>query len=245
METVLITGAARRLGSRIAENLAADGCFVWIHYLTHQAEASSLRDRIIENGGHAECIKCDLTEISQIDEMLSIISSSENGQLTTLINNASIFCRNTLQETSPDEWDTVLNTNLKAIWYLSRHFANDFPSAKRIISIGDANISSGMRQHAVYALSKHALKFLTEQMAAEYAPGISVNLLSPGLAIKGERESESIWNQRQKRALTDNLNIVQQVVEGVRFLMKDPGMTGSELMIDNGVHLFSKILNLG
>lgn len=245
METVLITGAARRLGSQIAENLAADGCFVWIHYLTHQEEAFVLRDQIISKGGQAECVQCDLSNPEQIDHMLKVISDSRNGRLTVLINNASVFLRKNLRETDTDEWDRILNTNLKAVWYLSNRFAENFPSARKIITIGDANISSRMDLHAVYALSKHALKFLTEQMASAYAPKIAVNLLSPGLVMKGDNEPESIWNQRQKRALTENHNIIAQVIDGVRFLMSDSGMTGAELIIDNGAHLFHKYENMG
>ena len=240
METVLITGAARRLGSRIAENLAADGCFVWIHYLTHREEAFALRDKIISVGGQAECVQCDLGSPEQIDQMLEIISESGNGQLTTLVNNASVFFRKSLQETDADEWDRILDINLKAVWYLSNRFAGKFSSARKIITIGDANISNHMAQHAVYALSKHALKFLTEQMAAAYAPQISVNLLSPGLVMKGDNEPGSVWEQRQKRVLTDNHNIIAQVINGIRFLMSDSGMTGAELVIDNGAHLFRK-----
>ena len=245
METVLITGAARRLGSRIAENLAADGCFVWIHYLTHREEAFALRDKILSVGGQAECVQCDLSSPEQIDHMLEVISDSGNGRLTVLINNASVFLRKRLQETDTDEWDRILNTNIKAVWYLSNRFAAEFSSARKIITIGDANISNHMAQHAVYALSKHALKFLTEQMALAYAPKIAVNLLSPGLVMKGDNEPESIWNQRQKRALTENHNIIAQVMNGVRFLMSDSGMTGADLIIDNGTHLFRKNENIG
>ena len=77
METVLITGASRRLGSRIAENLAADSCFVWIHYLTHREEAFDLRSKILSSGGQAECVQCDLRIPDQIDLMLKTISASE------------------------------------------------------------------------------------------------------------------------------------------------------------------------
>lgn len=245
METVLITGAARRLGSQITKSLAADGCAVWIHYMTHREEAFALRDNIISDGGQAECVQCDLTNTDQIDHMLKVIADSNMGNLTTLINNASVFLRKDFQKTDTDEWDQIMNTNLKAVWYLSNQFAIVFPSSRKIITIGDANASSRMAQHAIYALSKHALKLLTEQMALAYAPKISVNLLSPGLVMKGDNEPEAIWNQRQKRALTNNHNIIIQVINGVRYLMSDSGMTGSELIIDNGAHLFRKNENLG
>lgn len=240
METVLITGAARRLGGHLAEALASDGCFVWIHYRNHEEEAFALRDKINEQGGSAACIHCDLTNTAEIDKMLERIAGSDYAELTTLINNASLFLNKTLQNTADYEWDMVMNTNLKAVWYLSMRFAERFSSAKRIITIGDASVGNPMPGHAVYALSKKTLKFLTEQMAAACAPKIRVNMLSPGLVLKGETEPDSIWTQRQERALVCNSDVLSQVTEGIRFLMRDPGMTGSELLIDNGVHLYNK-----
>lgn len=241
METVLITGAARRLGGFIAETLASDGCFVWIHYLSHEKEAFILRDRIEKNGGRADCVRCDLTNTGQIDRMLRSVSDSDNGKLTTLINNASVFLRKPLAETSADDWDRVMETNLKAVWYLSNRFAERYPSAKRIISIGDASISNGMRNSAVYGLSKFALKYLTEQMASAFAPKISVNILSPGLVMKGDGEPDAVWQKRLERAITGNDDILTQIMTGIRYLMGDPGMTGSELFVDNGVHLYNKL----
>ncbi|MBR6088515.1 MAG: SDR family oxidoreductase [Anaerolineaceae bacterium] len=237
METVLITGAARRLGSLIAGSLASSGCFVWIHYRIHEAEAFELRDRILRNNGHASCVRADLTQEADIAAMIDVIKASENGGLTTLINNASIIRKGTLQETTPDVWDAVMNTNLKAVWFLSCKIAREFPELKRIITIGDANAANGMNSHAVYGLSKFALKYLTEQMAAAFAPGIRVNLLSPGLVLKGESEPEAVWQKRLERVYLDNSSIVASILKTIRFLMDDPGMTGAELPVDSGIHL--------
>ena len=243
-DTVLITGAARRLGGLTAGHLAANGCFVWIHYRSHEAEAIALREQIIRSGGRAECVKADLSDTDQIDLMLERIRSSENGELTTLINNASYFPNRTLNETSPSEWDQVMNTNLKAVWYLSIRFAERFSSAKRIISIGDASVTGGYAGHAVYGLSKYALKYLTEQMAAAFAPRLYVSLLSPGLVLQGAGESDESWKLRHKQTLTDNSNIIREIMSGIDFLMSDPGITGSELQIDNGSHLNCKFGNM-
>lgn len=244
METVLITGAARRVGSLIAEDLAARGHFVWIHYHTHEQEAFDLCDKIKKNGGQAGHIKADLTDINQIDGMLTEIFESGHGQLSTLINNASVFQTGTLRNTDPLDWDRTMNTNLKVVWYLSTRFASRFPNAKRIIIIGDASAESYMPQHAVYALSKHALKFLTEQMAKEYAPNIRVNLISPGLVLKSEYEPQNTWDHRQKRTLLKNDEIVESILSGIHFLMQDPGMTGAELIIDNGFRFNAGIVNM-
>ncbi len=236
-ETVLITGAARRLGKLIAEHLASEGCFVWIHYLSHESEAFLLRDQIKENGGLAECVQADLSDTEQIDQMLEEILYSKHGKITTLINNASLFLPGTLEETSSAEWDKVINTNLKSVWYLSVSISKKFPTIKRIISIGDANLSGGYAGHAVYGLSKFALKYLNEQMASAFSPRIRTILLSPGMVLQGEHEPDEIWDRRLEKSLTDNSQIVQGILNGVTYLMTDPGINGSEMLIDNGLHL--------
>ena len=237
METVLITGAARRVGAMMAENLASKGHFVWIHYRNGKDDAEALCKRIRNLNGMAECIRADLLDTQQIDQMLTAIRKSDYNNITTVINNASLFHRETIRETSVQDWDRVMGTNLKAVWYLSAQIANTFDSVKRIINIGDASISSGMSGHAVYGLSKYALKFLTEQMAAAYAPDIRINLLSPGLVMRGDAEPMDIWEKRLHKNLTDNADIQNSLLRAVHFLMTDPGITGSEIFIDNGLHI--------
>lgn len=237
MEKVLITGAAHRLGSLIAGDLAAAGCFIWIHYRTHEQEAFQLKKEIREKGGKAECVYSDLEKIDDIRVMLDEIAGSESASLTTLINNASVFSSGTIQSTTTDEWNRTMNINLRSVWFLSTQFAEHFPTAKRIITIGDASTKSVFAEHAVYGLSKYALKYLTKQMASAFSPRIRVNLLSPGFVLPGEKEPEEVWKKRTVRALCDNSDIIDSVLRGIRFLMEDPGMTGSEIVIDNGLQI--------
>lgn len=237
MESVLITGSARRVGALIAEDLASAGYCIWIHYRSHKSEAEALCTKIRNAGGKAETVQADLTDTAQIDSMLQTVSERSSGSLTTLINNAAVIRSGRLQDTSADDWDTIMNTNLKAVWYLSTRFSALFPSAKRIITIGDASVSQGYAGHAVYGLSKYALKYLTEQMAAAFAPSVRVNLISPGFVLRGEKEPSEIWENRVSRTLTDNSGITGSILSGIRFLMTDPGMTGAEIIIDNGAHL--------
>lgn len=240
METILITGAARRLGSLIAEKSASAGCFVWIHYRSHEGEAFQLKERILRSGGQAACVYADLREPGDIDAMLDHISGSADPDLTALINNASVFPKGTLQSSSVEDWDLVMNTNLRAVWYLSSRFAERFRMARRIITIGDASVSGGYAEHALYGLSKFSLKYLTEQMAESFAPGIRVNLVSPGVVLQGESEPDEIWQSRVSGTLTDNSEIVESVMDCISFLMSDPGMTGTELFPDNGLRIGRK-----
>ena len=244
MESVLITGSARRVGAMIAEDTAASGFFVWVHYRTHEKEAFELCSKIRDRGGCAEPVYADLTDLAQIDAMLEKIRGNETSELSTLINNASVIMKGTLGDTSAEDWDRLMDTNLKAVWYLSTLFVRSFSSAKRIITIGDASVGNGFAGHAVYGLSKYALKYLTEQMAAAYAPRVRVNLLSPGLVLQGEKESDETWLRRTGQTLADNSGITESILAGIRFLMTDPGLNGSELMIDNGLHLHHKCENL-
>ena len=245
METVLITGAARRVGSLIAEHLTGNGCFVWVHYRTHEQEARDLVERIRDKGGQADCVYADLENTGEIDAMLAQIADSENGCLTTVIHNASIFPKGTLTSTSVLEWDQVMNVNLRAVWYLSTSFYEEFPTAKRIISIGDASVVSAYSGHSAYGLSKFALKYLNEQMAVAFAPDIRVNLISPGMVLQGDAEADADWNRRSGQTLTDNQQIVESILSAVSFLMTDPGMTGTELLVDNGLQLFCKNQRIG
>jgi len=243
-KTVLITGAARRLGSLIAEDLAASGYFVWIHYRSHRSEAAELKKRIVAGGGSAECVQADLTSIDEINAMLDFISNSDNCGLSALINNASVFSAGTIMSTSAADWDHVMNTNLRSVWYLSAQIVKRFQSIEHVISIGDASVSFGYPGHAVYGLSKFALKYLTEQMAAAFSPRIRVNLLSPGYVLRGNMEPEAEWEQRVSMTLADNDGIVDSILNGIRFLMSNSGMTGTELIIDNGLQLYGKKTNM-
>ena len=240
METVLVTGAARRLGSFFARELAAQGYFVWIHYHLHEKEAYQLCDEIRDRGGQADCINADLTDTAQIDRMIETITASGHHDLTTLINNASVLVKGRIGNTSSEEWNRILDLNLKAVWYLSTRFADRFPGLKRIITIGDASAAKGYSGHAVYGLSKYALKYLTKQLAEAYAPKVRVNLLSPGYVLQGDNEPDDVWKKRNEKTLTDNSLIMESVLKALHFLMEDPGMTGSELFVDNGVHLYEK-----
>ena len=237
MEAVLITGAAHRVGGAFAKELAKRGYFVWIHYHTRREEALATLRSIQEAGGSGEIIAADLAEPAEIDNMLDEISASANRSLTTLINNASLYLPGTLTSADIDDWDRVMNTNLRSVWYLSKEFVSAFHSAKRIITIGDASVSGGYAKHAFYGLSKFSLKYLSEQMAAAFAPDVRVNLISPGLILRAESEHEEVWKQRNEKTLTDNSQCLNEVIKALLFLMEDPGMTGSELIIDNGLHL--------
>ena len=99
--------------------------------------------------------------------------------------------------------------------------------------------------HAAYGLSKFALKYLNEQMAVAFAPDIRVNLISPGMVLQGDGEADTDWNRRSGQTLTDNQQIVESILSAVSFLMTDPGMTGTELLVDNGLQLFCKNQRIG
>lgn len=199
-ESVLITGAGRRVGAMIARHLAAENCFVRLHYHTSEAEALSLRNEICRKGGKAEVVHADLRDIRDIDRMIAEIHADG---ITTLINNASVFRSGTLRNTAPEDWDDVMNVGLRAVWYLTDRLSASCPSLRRVINIGDANVSGGYCGHAVYGLAKAALDYLTKQQAELYAPHVAVSLFSPSLLMKADDESDESWQSRCVRLKTD------------------------------------------
>ncbi len=199
-ESVLITGAGHRVGAVIAKHLAAKGCFVRLHYHSAEADALALRDEIREAGGRADVIRADLRDLSEIDRMIEAVRGDE---VTALINSASLFLPGTLSEASPENWNDVMNVGLRAVWYLTDRLAASCPSLRRVINIGDVNVSGGYKKHAVYGLAKAALEYLTRQQAALYAPRIAVSLITPSLLLKGDDESDETWRRRCERLKTN------------------------------------------
>ncbi len=199
-ESVLITGAGRRVGAMIARHLAAKNCFVRLHYHTSEADALALRNEIRRNGGKAEVVRADLRDIHDIDRMIAQIHADG---ITTLINSASLFCAGTLRTAMPEEWDAVMNVGLRAVWYLTDRLAASCPSLRHVINIGDASVSGGYRGHAVYGLAKAALDYLTKQQAELYAPHTAVSLLAPALLMKADDETDESWRRRRERLGTD------------------------------------------
>ncbi len=176
--TVLITGAAKRIGRGIALRLAAEGARVAVHYHASEAEAR----RTAEECGGAELFRANLESVAEIERMFREVEE-RLGRLDALVNNAARFTRFDPLEITEKDWDFIHSVNLKSVFFCCRE-------AARLMLKGDGgrivNISSlgGIRpwaEHAHYCASKAGVIMLTRALAKAWAPSITVNSVAPGV----------------------------------------------------------------
>ena len=180
-KAVLVTGAGRGIGRAIAEAFADEGASVAVSYNTSKKGADEVVEGIRKRGGKAIAVKADVTSISEVAAMVSKVVDSF-GSIDVLVNNAGILIPNQFLKIRPEDWDRVLDTNLKGAFLCSQAAAKVMKKGSRIINI--ASVSglahpSGMSS-VDYVASKAGLIGLTRAMAVHLGPKINVNAVAPG-----------------------------------------------------------------
>ena len=233
-KTVLITGAARRLGRLFALACARAGADIIIHHGHSDADAESLRHEIIGLGRQAWLFPADLTDSSQTQNLIPLINRST--PIHFLINNAAIFESLTFDSTSLTDWNKHLALNLTAPFLLSQAFAQQAEAGARIINILDWRALRPGADHFPYTISKSALVALTKSMAVALAPKIIVNALALGAILPpsdGATNPEIVKNIPMQRWAHEN-----EVEQALLFLLTSPTyITGEIIHVDGGRHL--------
>jgi NAD(P)-dependent dehydrogenase (short-subunit alcohol dehydrogenase family) len=235
-QTVLITGAARRLGREIALKIADAGADVIIHHGHSQSEAESTANEIRSKGRQAYIIAADLNDHQQAGELIH--QANTLAPIDILINSAAIFEPVKFQNTNLDTWQRHLNINLTAPFLLSQMFANSLlPDRQgRIINILDWRALRPGYDHFPYTISKAALASMTKAMALALAPRIIVNGLALGAILPpadGESTDGLIKNVPLRRWAK-----LDEVGEAILFLLTGPEyITGEIIHVDGGRHL--------
>lgn len=234
--TVLITGAAKRMGREIALSLARSGANVVVHYRSSNKEAEKTVSEIEACGVQAFSVAADLAEYADVKKMIEAVAK-RFPPVDVLINNASVFYHTPLEEISGNQWDDVFNTNLKAPFFLSRDLGLRMKKAGKgkIINIADW---SGLRPYPgyiPYCLSKGALLTLTQIMARELAPEVQVTAVAPGPVMWPEDLGEKEKEQVIKKTPLRRLGSPEDVVQAVRFLIEGSDfITGTAIFVDGG-----------
>lgn len=180
-KTALVTAASRNLGPAIAERLARGGATVAISYVRSQAEAQALVERLRAGDGRGHgAFRADTGSVHEVRRLVETAAEHLGGRIDVLVNNAGPWGADPYLELAPETWDHVMDTNVKATYLASRLAA---PAMKeggwgRVVNIAAGSMY--LRNHSVYALAKNAVGFLTEQLAVELGPEITVNAVSPG-----------------------------------------------------------------
>ena len=174
----LVTGASHGTGVDIARALAAEGARVAVHYRSDRAAAEALASAIRAGGGVAEAFAADVARSEEVRRLMAEVEL-RLGALGIVVNNAGPFNDTAFSELAEADWDYVMNANLKAVYLTSQLAAPGMRRAGwgRIVNIG---ATSGLvRSHGVYGLAKAALLPLTQALALELAPAVTVNAVVP------------------------------------------------------------------
>jgi pteridine reductase len=235
-KTVLITGAARRVGHIFALGCARAGADVVIHHGHSPEEAAGTRDEIEALGRRAWIIASDLRVPAEASETIS--RANESSPLYALVNSAAIFEPLTLADTTLPDWERHLSINLTAPFLLSQAFAKQLPEGTegRIVNILDWRALRPGADHFPYTISKAALAALTQSLAVALAPRIMVNGLALGAVLPpsdGGAGPDVIENVPLGRWSEE-----QEVQQALVFLLAGPAyVTGEIIHVDGGRHL--------
>jgi len=236
IKTVLVTGAAKRLGRAIALHLASGGWTVAIHYHGSADEAQSAAQEARAKGVKAATFKANL---AREEESAGLIgrAAAELGPLTALINSASLFENDDWQSASRASWDAHMETNLRAPFVLSQAFARQVPGLGAIVNVIDQRVLKPTPQFMSYSLSKAGLYWLTTTLAQALGPNIRVNAVGPGPTMRNVRQSEADFARQRDATVLKRGAEPDDVARAVDYLLNAEAVTGQMLAVDGGQHL--------
>lgn len=240
-KTAVVTGASRGIGRAIALKLAQDGANIVVNYSGSQEKAEAVVAEITALGRQAIAVKAD---ISHADDVAALMYAAlaEFGTIDILVNNAGVTRDNLLMRMKEDEWDAVLDTNLKGVFLCTKAVARTMMKqrAGRIINVASIVGVSGNAGQANYVAAKAGVIGLTKTTAKELAArNILVNAVAPGFIATDMTEvlPENIKEEILKQVPLAKLGKPEDVANVVAFLASDAAnyMTGQTLHIDGGM----------
>jgi NAD(P)-dependent dehydrogenase (short-subunit alcohol dehydrogenase family) len=233
--TVLITGAAKRLGGAVALALAEQGADIVIHYHRSKREATALSEQIRQTGAAAWLVQGDLMDQKQMERLFEQ-AHAQAGAINILINNASIFDKDTLWQTTEDSLWRNLQVHAMAPLILARALAKQTDTG-HVINFLDTRVVCYDQEHASYHLSKRILLTLTRMLAMELAPNIAVNAIAPGLILPPAGKDERYLQELAHTNPLKRHGSPKDVVDAVLFLLRSRFITGQIIYVDGGFHM--------
>lgn len=242
-QVVLVTGAAHRIGAEIAREFHSHGFRVLIHYRGSKESAVKLASDLNESRpDSADTIQASLTDADEVSTLASR-SLSAFGRMDVLVNNASAFYPTPVGTVSAQQWDDLIDSNLRGAFFLSQALAPELQkNSGSIINIVDTHAERPLSQHPVYSIAKSGLLAMTRSLAIELAPAIRVNGVSPGAILwppsledDDDPEVQKARASMLKKIPLSRLGDVSDIARTAYFLACEASyVTGEVIKVDGG-----------
>lgn len=237
----VVTGASRGIGRQIALTLAEKGAVVIVNYNGSAEKAEAVVHEILAVGGTAEALACDVSDFEKTAAFMQTVIQ-KYGRIDILVNNAGITRDNLLMKMSEQEFDAVIDTNLKGVFNCTKHVSRQMLKQKsgRIINISSVSGVLGNAGQANYCAAKAGVIGLTKSVARELASrGITCNAIAPGFI---ETEMTAVLSDAVREAATAQIPMkhfghTKDIAEAAAFLASDEAgyITGQVLCVDGGM----------
>lgn len=234
---VLITGAARRIGAVIGRIFHSHGYQVVIHYNNSAAAADKLcEDLNAQRDNSAVLVQADLNDMGGLQKIADLVGSI--GRLDVLINNASSFYPTPLENCDDQQWNDLMNSNLKGPFFIAQKLAPLLVESQgSIVNISDMHARQALQSHPIYTIAKAGNIAMTKSLAKELGPNVRVNSVAPGAILWPEHESDDEVKQNSvlSKVPMGRLGTEQDIAQTVYFLAVEATyVTGQTIAVDGG-----------
>ena len=231
----LVTGAGRRVGRAIALALADRGMTVGVHHHGSATGAEEVRAAVVAKGGRAELFPGDLTDAEAARQLPQRVAS-RFGRLDVLVNSAAVMKRLGLEDTTPADWDGILNLNLRAGFFCAQGAAPALRMARgKIINIADLGGLEPWPKYAAHSISKAGVVMLTRILALALAPEVTVNAVAPGAVLVPDDWGADARAHLEKTTPLRRLGSPADVTAAILYLLEGGDyVTGETLVVDGG-----------
>ena len=236
----LVTGGAQRLGKAFALTLARMGYSIALHYNTSEKQAQQTKAEIESIGVQVFLLRADLTDPAQIESLLTeldFILHPSSFILKLLVNSAAIMPVGNPRELDLQDWNSALDLNLRAPFFLAQQSAKRMTAGGLIVNITDIGAQKAWSRYPSYTVSKAGLESLTKLLARALAPSIRVNAIAPGLVLPSDVVTQEQWDKLVEKLPLKRAATLDEITSTLQFLINNEYITGQTIVVDGGYSL--------